>query len=128
MLSLVGEAGIGKTVLWRTLVEQASAQGWRVLVAQPAEHEGLLGYSAIADLLGSAEAELAELPDPQREAIEVACCAPDLVTRCRPRPVAVGTTALLHRLSEPGPLLIAVDDVQWLDPSSVEVLTYACAG
>ena len=61
-------------------------------MAQPAENEGLLGYSAIADLLASADAELTELPDPQREAIEVA------LLRTRPRhplsaqAVAVGTT------------------------------------
>jgi DNA-binding CsgD family transcriptional regulator len=124
-LSLVGEAGIGKTVLWREAVSEAVERGWRVLVAQPAEGETILGYSAIADLLEPAVDELGALPDPQREALEVA------LMRARPRhplseqAVAVGTAALLRRLAEGGPLLVAIDDAQWLDPSSAEALTFA---
>ena len=60
---LEGEAGIGKTTLWREAVTHAEAIGVRVLAASPAESETPLAFAALADLLASVSAdELAALP------------------------------------------------------------------
>jgi DNA-binding CsgD family transcriptional regulator len=124
VMSLVGEAGIGKTALWREAIATAETRGMRVLVAQPAEGETMLGYSSVADLLEKAVDHVAALPEPQRDAIDAA------MMRSRPRhplsthAVAIGTAELLRRLADEGPLLVAVDDLQWLDGSSAEVLAF----
>jgi hypothetical protein len=62
-LLLEGEAGIGKTVLWRTGVVAAQDAGHRVFVSRPGENEVGLSYSGIGDLIGDVFAEaLAEAP------------------------------------------------------------------
>src|SRR5262245_2722008 len=68
-----GEAGIGKTTVWREAISRASTAGYRVLQCRAAEAEARLSYSGLGDLFGSVEEEaFAGLPAPQRVAIEVA--------------------------------------------------------
>ena len=69
---LNGEAGIGKTSLWRAGVAGARARGLIVLVAQPAERETALPYSALADLLEPVLDRVDELPVPLRQALDAA--------------------------------------------------------
>src|SRR5579871_6911336 len=70
-LLLSGEAGIGKTTLWRAGVESAKARGLRVLTAAPAEAERSLSYAVLGDLLASVgDHVLAGLPVVQRRALE----------------------------------------------------------
>src|SRR5688572_15738847 len=72
-LVLEGEAGIGKTTLWRAGLEAAAGAGYRVLVTRPGVNETMLSYSGLGDLLGEAFDEaLTGAPDPQRRALEVA--------------------------------------------------------
>ena len=124
-LVLEGEPGIGKTTLWRAGVEAAQEQGRLVLQARPAEAERDLSFSGLGDLLEPALERLDALPAPRRRALRVALLldagkdAPD------PRAVGLATLDLLRLLVEDGPLVLAVDDTQWLDPPSREVLAYA---
>ncbi|MCC6618068.1 MAG: ATP-binding protein, partial [Chloroflexi bacterium] len=68
-----GEPGAGKTALFRTVVQSARAQSYRVLEAIPAQPEVGLGYSGLMDLMGPAVGEvLPVLPPPQRDALLVA--------------------------------------------------------
>ncbi len=121
---LRGEAGIGKTELWREGVACAEATSFCVLSCAPAEAETALAYSSLADLLSGVGLDvLAELPAPQREALEVALLRSDGVAG--QRAIATATVSLLSRLSEATPLLVAVDDVQWLDLPSASVLEFA---
>src|SRR5262245_24065947 len=79
-LVIEGEAGIGKTTVWRAGVEPAERRGCRVLVSHPAESETGLAYSGLADLLTGVDSDSwGELPAPQRRALEVALLreAPD---------------------------------------------------
>ena len=70
---LEGEAGIGKTALWREGLAAAQAGSFRVLSCAPAESESRLSYSSLTDLLAKVEPHLfAALPAPQRHALEVA--------------------------------------------------------
>jgi DNA-binding CsgD family transcriptional regulator len=125
-LVLEGEAGIGKSTLWEAGVEHARSQGVRVISARPAEAERRLANVGLFDLLEDVlDGVLSSLTTPRRRALEVALLqekAPDdPVDR---RAVAVAVRDVLQLLSERGPIMIAVDDVQWLDPSSSQALTF----
>ena len=125
-LLLAGEPGIGKTTLWRAAVEDARGRGYRVLACRPAESETKLSFAALGDLLeGAADEALPVLPEPQRRALEIALLRADAGgSPPRQRAVAVGFLGVLHALAASGPLLLAIDDAQWLDRSSARVLEF----
>lgn len=126
-LVVTGEAGIGKTTLWQATVEHARAGGLRVLTASPAAAEAALSFGAVTDLLdGVLEEVLAELPAPQRHALEVALLLEEPAgVPPDDRAVAAAFLSGLARLAATAPVLVAVDDTQWLDPSSAHVLAFA---
>ncbi|HEY7602728.1 MAG TPA: AAA family ATPase [Gaiellaceae bacterium] len=127
VLVLEGEAGIGKTTLWRAGVDAARELSHVVLRASPAEREAIFAYSVVSDLLEDVhDGVLTELPQPQRRALEVALlrrafdgAAPEQHT------LGVALLGVLRALAASRPVLIAVDDVQWLDPSSSAMLEFA---
>jgi ATP/maltotriose-dependent transcriptional regulator MalT len=126
-LVVEGEPGIGKTVLWSAGVEQARERGFRVLSTRPAAAESVLAYASLADLVGGIDAAAsADLPSPQRRAIDrVLLRADSDGAPTDQRAVAAGFLAMVSRLAQETPVLIAIDDLQWLDPSSVSVLAFA---
>mgnify|MGYP000527661505 CR=1 FL=1 len=124
---LAGEPGVGKTTLWRAGIDVGRELGLRVLDAWPTGAEAQLSFAALIDLLDEVDpAELEGLPDPQRRALDVA------LLRAEPaggvperRAIAVGFLNAVRRLTAGGRLLVAIDDVQWLDAASLEVLSFA---
>jgi DNA-binding CsgD family transcriptional regulator len=125
-LLLEGEPGIGKTTLWRIALARCREHGLRIIVAAPGEQERALPFAALADLL---EADLDQvgdrMTDPQRRALDVALLrAEPGRNRVDQRAVATATLAVLRSLSEQSPLLVAVDDAQWLDAASAQVLEF----
>jgi DNA-binding CsgD family transcriptional regulator len=126
-LLLAGEAGIGKTTLWRIGLDIAGERGFRVLAAAPAEADSELPYATLGDLLRSvADTALPGLPDPQRRALEVALLL-DGETGDATEHLTVGSGVLgvLRALSMERPLVVAIDDVQWTDPPTRRVLDFA---
>jgi DNA-binding CsgD family transcriptional regulator len=123
---LEGEAGIGKTTLWRRAIATA-APHYRVLAARPSEPEAQISFAGMADLLdGVLEQTLEELPDPQRRALEVALLLADPQgARPEQSTIAFAFLGCLRVLAQEGPVLVAVDDVQWLDGPSKAVLEFA---
>jgi DNA-binding CsgD family transcriptional regulator len=125
-LSIEGEAGIGKTTLWLNARRAADARGYRVLQARPAESEARLSYAALADLVGDAFDETrGTLPMPQERAL-----ANSLLRAATAEPADARTTAtafvnVVSTLARDRPVLVAVDDVQWLDPASEQALEFA---
>jgi DNA-binding CsgD family transcriptional regulator len=118
---------MGKTTLWSAGIAHAQEQGVSVLAARPAESEITLSFCALGDVLHPVlEESLAPLPDGQRHALSCALLL-DEAEGPPPDPHAVGVAVLngLRGLGERRPLLIAVDDVQWLDPASAGALQYA---
>jgi DNA-binding CsgD family transcriptional regulator len=126
-LVLEGEAGIGKSTLWLAGVETARAQGMRVLSSRPAEAERGLAHVGLGDLFEDVlDDVLPALSAPRRRALEVALLLEE--TSGDPvdhRALGVAVRGALQVLSEREPLLIAVDDVQWLDASSSSALAFA---
>jgi DNA-binding CsgD family transcriptional regulator len=122
---LEGDAGIGKTTLWRAGVEAARERSLRVLASRPAEAEQGLAHAALIDLFGPCAAEvLPELSAPRRRALEAALLLGDGPT-ADPRALAVAVHSAIVVLAEREPVVIAVDDIQWLDPSSAAALAFA---
>jgi predicted ATPase len=98
-----------------------------LLSARPDEPDQELAFSTLTDLLGPVADDLADnLPEPQRRAIAVAMLEetdPGVGTDVRAVSAAVHT--LLTVACAEGALLIAIDDAQWIDPSSDRVLGFA---
>lgn len=125
---LDGEAGIGKTSLVRAAIAEADRLGYEVLAAEPVEPESGLAYAALGDLLGGRLGTLLPvLPGPQRAALEAALLLRP-VEGHPPEALAVAT-ALLNGLralsSGDHPVLVAIDDAQWLDVATVEATRFA---
>ena len=122
-----GEAGIGKTTLWLAAVAQARKHGFRVLSARVGQNETGLAYAALADLLGGVDpAVLTRLPGVQRIAVDrVLLRATSEGTPTDERVAAAALVSVVSALAEKAPVLVAIDDVQWLDPSSHAVVAFA---
>jgi DNA-binding CsgD family transcriptional regulator len=124
-----GEAGIGKSTVWNAGVAAARAAGLRVLACRGVGSEVKLGYASLTDLLSEVDkVPIAKLPAPQRRALEAALlrAGPAGGPPPEPRAVATGFLTLLEDLAEAGPpLLLAIDELQWLDRSSAMAVRFA---
>ncbi|WP_432947191.1 ATP-binding protein [Kribbella sp. CA-253562] len=121
VLVVRGEAGIGKTALLEYLV--ARADGCRIARAAGIESEMELPYAGLHQLCGPMLGLGDHLPQPQREALAIAF---GLEFGGPPNNFLVGAAVLglLSAASESRPLLCVVDDAQWLDQASVQILTF----
>jgi DNA-binding CsgD family transcriptional regulator len=121
-----GEPGIGKTTAWREVARRAEGRGYRVLSCRPAEAETKLSYTGLADLLRDMEgAVLDHLPAPQRHALEVALLrTEDDGLAPERRTVFSAFASAVSVMAEARPLVVAVDDLQWLDAPSCAALEF----
>jgi DNA-binding CsgD family transcriptional regulator len=121
VLVVSGEPGVGKTALLNYLVEQAS--GCRMAHAAGVESEMELVYAGLHQLLTPMLDRLERLPAPQANALRTAFglspgSAPDRFL------VGLATLSLLAEVAEEHPLVCLVDDAQWLDQASSQVLGF----
>src|SRR5690606_19117364 len=113
--------------LFAHAVAAAASAEIRVLRTSPGEQEAQLTFSGLTDLLAPVAGPVIDaLPPPQRAAI----CAATLrdAPGAEPpdeRAIGTGLATLLNGLVTEAPLVLAVDDVQWLDPSSQRALAFA---
>src|SRR5215208_1829683 len=121
VLVIRGEAGVGKTALMRYAADRAS--GFRVAQLAGVESEMELPFAALHQLCMPLLDRLETLPEPQQDALRVALGlssgdAPDRFL------VGLATLSLLAEVAEEQPLLCLVDDLQWLDGASAQVLGF----
>jgi DNA-binding CsgD family transcriptional regulator len=125
-LLLEGDAGIGKTALWHEGNRLARERGFRVLTSRSAHSETQIAFATIGDLFALVvEEALPELAPVQRRALETA-----LLLRYPHGPppevrlLGLALSSVVRALSQDAPLLVGLDDVQWVDASSAEVLRF----
>ncbi|MFF4761564.1 ATP-binding protein [Streptomyces sp. NPDC001292] len=116
-----GARGVGKSVLLDRLVGEA--HGCRVLRVAGARPERELAFAGLHQLCAPLMSGAASLPVPQRDALRAAF---GLGGADRPQPFLVGLAVmtLLTRSAQEEPLLCVVDDHQWLDQPSTQVLGF----
>ncbi len=125
-LLLEGEAGIGKTTLWLAALQRARSQGFHVLSARAWEAESVLAYGTVADLLNDIDAStLEKLPEVQRIAVDrvllrEASGGPETDQHV----VAAALLSAIEALATDAPVVVGIDDLQWLDPSSKAVVAF----
>jgi tetratricopeptide (TPR) repeat protein len=126
-LVLEGEPGIGKSTLWLAGVERARESGSGILVSRPAEAERGLAHAGLGDLFeGVLDDVLPRLSAPRRRALEAALLLEDATTEAvDPRALGLAVRDALQVLAEHGPLVVAIDDLQWLDAASTDELAFA---
>ncbi len=121
-----GPAGIGKTTVWQAALQAARARSFTVLAGRAAQTEATLPFAGLIDLLeGVPEAGLAALPAPQRRALEIA------LLRREPEEagvdqlaVSLATLQVLRVLVADAPVVVGIDDLQWLDGATTRVLAF----
>jgi DNA-binding CsgD family transcriptional regulator len=120
-LVLRGEAGVGKTALLEYAIESAS--GLIVLRAVGVQSEMELAYAALQHVCAPLLARIDRIPAPQRDALETTF---GLRVGPVPDPFLVGlaTLSLLSEAAQERPLLCVIDDAQWLDQASAQVLAF----
>ncbi|QEN12030.1 AAA family ATPase [Mycolicibacterium sp. ELW1] len=122
---LDGQAGIGKSTVWRAAIESARAAGFMVLTTTGAAAEVGLAWAGLADLLADIDdAMLAELPALHQHAL-CAVSTGESVPGGDERLVATAFRAAIDASSRQRPVLIAVDDAHWLDEATRLALGFA---
>jgi DNA-binding CsgD family transcriptional regulator/tetratricopeptide (TPR) repeat protein len=121
VLVVRGEAGVGKSALLRAVADQAS--GFRIAQIAGVESEMELPFAGLHQLCSPMLGQIGALPEPQQRALRVALglASGDPPDRFL---VALGALTLLSEVAERQPLLCFVDDAQWLDDASLQVLGF----
>jgi DNA-binding CsgD family transcriptional regulator/tetratricopeptide (TPR) repeat protein len=127
VLLVIGEAGMGKTVLLADAADRARSAGIRALPVTGRESESKLAFAGLHQLLRPVLSRAAGLPGQQAQALLGALgLAADPVS---PDPLLTGAAVLtlLSDLSERSPVLVVADDAHWIDRSSLDVLAFAAS-
>lgn len=126
-LIVEGEAGIGKSTLWSFALDVARERGDRVLAWRASSAEREIAFGALMGLLDRQVGPTFEALDPpRRRALELALGRVEPAGRApEPAFVALALLDLLRVLAADGPLVIAIDDVQWCDPATSGALAFA---
>ncbi|HJV15727.1 MAG TPA: ATP-binding protein [Propionibacteriaceae bacterium] len=115
---LEGEAGIGKTAVAERAKSDAASDGLATVWVQGVEVDAALAYGGLLELLTALRSHLTELPERQSAVLSGAVgWSADGVEGDRFQ-VAAATLGLLAQVAESTPLLVVIDDLEWLDAES----------
>ena len=123
-LVLEGQAGIGKTCLWLDTVRRAEAQGFIVITTRPTSADARLVFGGLGDLLRARAGSFAALPSPQAHALARALSLESGEGELDAAALAAGVLNVVVSAASAVPVLIAVDDAQWLDPETERLLAF----
>jgi DNA-binding CsgD family transcriptional regulator len=122
-LLVTGAAGIGKTAFLDVASTGARSRGYRVLAVTGLESEAELPYAGLHQLLQPVMPSAGALPGPQKNALLTA-----LGMRAGAPPevflVGLATLSLMDEVADEAPLVVVVDDFQWLDKATSSVLSF----
>jgi DNA-binding CsgD family transcriptional regulator len=123
---LSGDPGIGKTTVWKEGLAGALERGYRTLSCSPVEAERRLSYTVLGDLVEPVlDESLPTLPEPQRAALEVALLrSPPTGGRADQRAVSLAVLGCIRAVASTTPVVVAIDDAQWMDLPSARVLQF----
>ena len=124
-MTVRGDAGLGKTTLLAGLAEDGTATGWRVLRANGSTSEAALSLAGLHQLVRPLLGAVQDLPAAQRSALSAAFgltdtipLSPDLLQ------LYLACLTLLSQQAGDAPLLLVVDDAQWIDQATLDVLAF----
>ena len=124
VVTVRGEAGIGKTTLLAGVADAAAEAGWRVLRASGSTSEARLSLAGLHQLLRPVLGAVDDLPSAQRAAFNTALglarggASADLLQ------LYIACLALLSQQSDLAPMLLVVDDAQWIDQATLDILGF----
>src|ERR1700722_19597078 len=124
VLLVVGEAGMGKTVLLADAAALARSSGTRVLSVTGRESESSLAFAGLHQLLRPVLSSTAGLPGRQAQALLGAFGLTADPGAPVPLLASAAVLTLLSDRSERSPVLVVADDAQWIDRGSLEVLAF----
>jgi len=123
---LAAPPGTGKTALVEAFLTATAALEVTVLRVRPTEVDQRLAFSGLTDLLAPVEqSSYDDLPTPQRRAIRAALLLEDADGEVDPRAVAAALRAVWTALAGIRPVLVVLDDAQWLDQATATVLSHS---
>jgi DNA-binding CsgD family transcriptional regulator len=123
---LTGEAGIGKTAIWESIVADRRSAGEHVMVSRATVAEARLPWVGLTDLLRSVPLTVqARLPGVQRQALQAVSLQHGGAQVLDERTVGTAFLSALQAMTESVPVLLAVDDLPYLDVASAFVVAFA---
>ncbi|MCX4615576.1 MULTISPECIES: LuxR family transcriptional regulator [Streptomyces] len=125
VLLLLGDPGLGKTVLLAEAAREAKAAGMRVLATTGRESEQDLAFAGLHQLLRPVLDRVGRLATRQAEALRGAFGLSDDPAPPDALLTGIAVLTLLSELSDEQPLLVTADDTQWLDRASLDALAFA---
>ncbi len=124
-LLIEGAPGIGKTTLLRALLDVADQQGYAVALCQPTRSEADLSYAALVGLLGDLGLEAVDaLPAPQSRVLRTIMRLEETADTVDRLSLSLATVAAVRAVADSRPLLLAIDDAQWLDQPTARTLAF----
>ena len=119
----VGGPGAGKTAVLDVLAEFAQSEGALVLRAGGTQAEAEIAFAGLSQLLRPALADAVDLPTSHQRVLDRVLRIGEPVREADAL-IAMAVLALLELLSRDQPLVLVLDDVQWLDHASLDVLGF----
>jgi DNA-binding CsgD family transcriptional regulator len=124
VVTVRGEAGLGKTTLLTAVADAAAGAGWRVLRASGSTSEARLSLAGLHQLLRPLLGEVDHLPPAQRAAFDPALGPARDGGPADLLQLYIACLALLSQQSDHAPLLLVVDDAQWIDQATLDILGF----
>ena len=124
VVTVRGEAGLGKTTLLAVAADAAAGAGWRVLRASGSTAEARLSLAGLHQLLRPLLSVVDDLPPAQRAAFNAAFGLARSSGSADPLQLCIACLTLLSQQSDQAPLLLVVDDAQWIDQATLGILGF----